>query len=164
MSLSRRFVALKVRADYYVSKIRVVGLGWTIRWIARRIAVEVIWVLLLPITVIAHVAGYRRVPIKVDRIGHLASEFDCFLKQRALGRLRERRWFVVAPEEKVSNACLLDYWKRHLPVVQEPWPATLLDAMGRHGLMTFSTALMAERSMRSPRPSLWLSAWSFPCR
>lgn len=74
-------------------------------------------------------------PIKTDRIGHLASEFDCFLKQLALGRLRERRWFVVAPRGKVSNACLLEYWKRYVPVVQDSWLATVLDALGRHGLM-----------------------------
>jgi putative glycosyltransferase (TIGR04372 family) len=137
VSLSKILVEPRVRIDYYVNKIRVVGLDWTFRWIARRIAIEVMWVVLLPITVIAHLAGYRRVPIYVERIGHFASEFDCFLKERALGRLPERRWFVVAPKEKVSNACLLDYWKRHVPVVQDPWLATLLNAMGRHGLMVF---------------------------
>jgi putative glycosyltransferase (TIGR04372 family) len=93
------------------------------------------WVVFLPITIIAHLAGYRRVPIYVERIGHLASEFDCFLKEHALGRLPERRWFVVAPRRKVANPCLLDYWKRHVSVIQSPWICAVLSAMGRHGLM-----------------------------
>ena len=135
MSLSRLLVEPRVRIDYYVNKIRVVGLGWTVRWIARRIAIEVMWVVFLPITIIAHLAGYRRVPIYVERIGHLASEFDCFLKEQALGRLPARRWFVVALHSKVANPCLLEYWKRHVPVLQNPWLCTLLAAMGRHGLM-----------------------------
>ncbi|MDO8793553.1 MAG: TIGR04372 family glycosyltransferase [Vicinamibacterales bacterium] len=137
MSSSRRFVALKVRVDYYVSKIRVVGIGWTLRWIVGRLATEVTWVLLLPITVIAHLAGYRRVTVKLDRIGHLASELDCFLKERALGRLPNKRWFVVAPPHKVANPCLLDYWRDHVAVVQSPWICAVLGAMGRHGLMEF---------------------------
>src|SRR2546428_240810 len=92
--LSKLLVEPRVRIDYYVNKIRVVGLGWTVRWIARLIAIEVLWVVLLPITVLTHLAGYRRVSIFVERIGHLASEFDGFLKERALGWLPTRRWFV----------------------------------------------------------------------
>ncbi len=137
MSLSKLPVVLRVRVDYYVNKIRVVGLGWTIRWLARRIAIEVMWVVLLPITVIAHLAGYRRVSIFVERIGHLASEFDCFLKERALGRLPERRWFVVAPHRKAANPSLLDYWKQHVSIIQSPWMCAVLSAMGRHGLMEY---------------------------
>lgn len=138
MSFSRRFIALKVRVDYYVSKIRVVGLGWTLRWIVGRLAAEATWVLLLPITVIAHLAGYRRVTVKLDRIGHLASEFDCFLKERALGRLPQKRWFVVAPPHKVANPCLLDYWMDQVVIFQSPWICAVLGAMGRHGLMEFN--------------------------
>jgi putative glycosyltransferase (TIGR04372 family) len=135
VSLSARLRELRVRVDYYASKIRVVGIGWTLRWIARRLAIELTWVALLPVTAIAHLAGYRRVPINVERIGHLASEFDCFLKERALGRLPERRWFVVAPERKVANASLLRYWKAHVAILQRPWLCWVLSAMGRHGLM-----------------------------
>jgi putative glycosyltransferase (TIGR04372 family) len=137
VSFSRRFVALKVRSGYYVSKIRVVGLGWTFRWIIGRLAAEAAWILLLPVTVIAHLAGYRRVTVKLDRIGHLASEFDCFLKERTLGRLPKRRWFVVAPRHKVANPCLLDYWMDHVAIVQSPWICAVLSAMGRHGLMEY---------------------------
>src|SRR5439155_24954427 len=121
LSLSKLLVEPRVRIDYYVNKIRIVGLGWTVRWIARRIAVEIMWVVLLPITVLAHLAGYRRVSIFVERVGHLASEFDGFLKERALGWLPTRRWFVVAPRRAVANPCLLDYWKRHVSIIQSPW-------------------------------------------
>ena len=102
---------------------------------ARRIILEVIWVAMLPISLLAHLAGYRRVPIKIDRIGHLASEFDCFLKELKLGRRPRRRWFVVASRGQVANACLLEYWKLHVAVVQQPVIALLLEAMARHGVM-----------------------------
>src|SRR5947208_13634358 len=134
LSLSNLIVEPRVRIDYYVNKIRIVGLGWTVRWIARRIAVEIMWVGLLPITVLAHLAGYRRVSIFVERIGHLASEFDGFLKERALGWLPTRRWFVVAPRQSVANPCLLDYWSRHVLIIQRPWLAAVLGGMGPRGV------------------------------
>jgi putative glycosyltransferase (TIGR04372 family) len=140
VSLTKKFVGLRVRFGYYIDKIRVVGPGWAIRWMARRIAAELIWVVLLPITVIAHLAGYRKVPIKVDRIGHLAAEFDCFLKERALGHLPARKWFVLAPVAHSANASLLDYWKRHVPVIRNIWACAILDSMGRHGLMEFNVS------------------------
>jgi putative glycosyltransferase (TIGR04372 family) len=137
VSFSRQLIRLKVRVDYYVCKIRVVGIGWTLRWIVSRLVGEVAWLLLLPITVIGHLAGYRRVTVKLDRIGHLASEFDCFLKERALGRLPRRKWFVLAPPHKVANPCLLDYWMDQIAVVQSPRICAVLGAMGRHGMMEF---------------------------
>jgi len=138
VSLSQEFVGLRVRFGYYVDKIRVVGLAWTLRWVARRLAAEVTWVLLLPVTLVAHLAGYRRVTVKLDRIGHLASEFDCFLKERALGRLPRKRWFVAAPPYAVANPCLLDYWRDQVAIVRNPWLCAVLGAMGRHGLMEFN--------------------------
>ncbi|MBX9963563.1 MAG: TIGR04372 family glycosyltransferase [Burkholderiales bacterium] len=121
--------------DYYVRKIRVVGLGWTVRWLVRRFLLEVLWVALLPLTVVGHLLGYRRVPINVRRIGHLACEFDALLKEQGLGRLPVRKWFVVAPEGLATNPCLLDYWRRLVPVVRRRGLGLLLEAMGRHGLM-----------------------------
>ena len=138
MSFSRQLIRLKVRVDYYVSKIRVVGIAWTLRWIVNRLVGEVAWLLLLPITVIGHLAGYRRVALWPDRIGHLASEFDCFLKERALGRLPRRKWFVLAPPHKVANPCLLDYWMDQVAIVQSPGICAVLGAMGRHGTMEFN--------------------------
>lgn len=38
MSLSQKFVGLRIGFWYYVDKIRVVGLAWKIRWMARRVA------------------------------------------------------------------------------------------------------------------------------
>jgi putative glycosyltransferase (TIGR04372 family) len=135
MSAASRFVQARVMFDYYVKKIRVVGLAWTARWIARRLALEVLWLALLPATLVAHLLGYRRVPVNVRRIGHLACEFDALLKEQQLGSLHARKWFVLAPQGDVSNPCLLDYWAQLVPVVRRPWQCLLLESMGRHGLM-----------------------------
>ena len=135
MSLPLPLVRLRVHLGYYVSKIKVVGLGWTLRWLARRIGLEILWLALLPVTLGGHAAGFRRVSIYPDRIGHLASEFDCFLKERLLGRLPERKWFILAPPKRVSNPCLLDYFRGHLPVIENRWACLVLQGMARHGLM-----------------------------
>lgn len=125
----------KALASYYVYKIRKAGLGWTVRWLARRAAEEIAWVFLLPITVVLHLAGFRRVPITVFRLGHLASEVDAFLKEKSLGRLPDRRWFILAPAGGVANCCLLDYWREYVPVVTARWKCAILSAMSRHRLM-----------------------------
>jgi hypothetical protein len=146
MSAASRFVQARVMFDYYVKKIRVVGLAWTARWIARRLALEVLWLALLPATLVAHLLGYRRVPMNVRRIGHLACEFDALLKEQQLGSLHARKWFVLAPQGDVCNPCLLDYWAQLVPVVRRPWQCLLLESMGRHGLMM----LDSDRCMGMP--------------
>lgn len=51
------------------------------------------------------------------RIGHLAAEFDCYLKEVELGS-RPRVTAVVLLPKKVANDCLLQYWEARLPVVR----------------------------------------------
>ena len=52
-----------------------------------------------------------------DRIGHLAAEFDCFLKEMELGlRPRVRPVCLLSPAD-VANACLLEYWEEQIRVV-----------------------------------------------
>jgi putative glycosyltransferase (TIGR04372 family) len=90
-----------------------------------------IWVALLPITILLHLAGYRRLTVITGRIGHLAAEVDCFLKARALGELPTRRWFLLAPRQEVANTHLLDYWRGRVPVISHPGLCLLLGAMSR---------------------------------
>jgi len=114
-------------------------------WLAGRLLVgsarAIGWVVLLPATLILHLAGWRRVLVFTDRIGHLAAEVDCFLKAKALGELPARRWFILAPPHRVSNRTLLEYWKPHIRVVTSPWLCTVLGAMSRWpGLMSLDAS------------------------
>jgi putative glycosyltransferase (TIGR04372 family) len=90
-----------------------------------------LWLLLLPLTLILHGLGYRRLTVITGRIGHLAAEVDCFLKAQALGELPVRRWFLLAPSGQVANAHLMTYWRQRLPVVTHPVACLLLGTMSR---------------------------------
>lgn len=121
---------------YYVSKIQKMGLLAFLKWTSRFILSEMAWVLLFPFALVGHILGYRRVPVHVARIGHLASEVDAFLKDRTMGNLGQKRWFLLAPPNQISNLALLEYWKDHLPIIPNPWKCAILSAMTKHGLMS----------------------------
>ena len=52
------------------------------------------------------------------RIGHLASELDAFLKERALGRQPWYLGVLLCPEGTAANEALLDYWGRYIWIVR----------------------------------------------
>lgn len=120
------------RLGIFIDGARQSGLMVTL---ARRIVLTggafCLWLLLLPLTLILHVMGYRRLTVITGRIGHLTAEVDCFLKAQALGELPVRRWFLLAPPGQVANAHLMTYWRKRLPVVTHPVTCLLLGVMSR---------------------------------
>jgi putative glycosyltransferase (TIGR04372 family) len=102
---------------------------------ARELACLVVWVIALPVTLLLHAAGLRRLTVITQHIGHLGGEMDCFVKSRRLGDLPERRWFLLAPDGKVANHHLLDYWRNHVTTQSQPAACFLLHAMSRWLLM-----------------------------
>lgn len=117
--LFTRFRHIAVRA-------RDEGLAWTAAQTFLRVLRLLFWLALLPASALLHLAGWRRLPVLTSRIGHLASEPDCFLKLAALGHLPPRRWFVAAAPADVANDHLLDYWRPHIRVVSQPALAAVL--------------------------------------
>jgi putative glycosyltransferase (TIGR04372 family) len=107
----------------------------------------VLWFILLPLTFALHLAGYRRVTVFTDRIGHLALEPDCLLKEQALGLIPKRRWFILAPPGRVANRHLLGYWKPFIRVHEDRIACFLLASMSMWGLMRYdiSRYLLAAR-------------------
>jgi len=126
-----------VRWMYAVNRARDQGLWWTAKEVAARAGLWVVWLCLVPLTWPLHVAGFRRLPILTQRIGHLAAEVDCFLKMVRLGEIdcSGKRFFILAPESKVANACLMDYWREQINVVSHPVACWLLGLMTRGPLM-----------------------------
>jgi putative glycosyltransferase (TIGR04372 family) len=98
-------------------------------------ASALVWLVLLPLTLGLHAAGFRRLTVLTGRIGHLAAEPDAFLKALALGMVPPGRYFLSAPANAVANETMLAYWAAHLPVVRGRIPAWILAAMSRWGLM-----------------------------
>lgn len=96
------------------------------------IGTAAIWATLLPVTIILHLAGYRRLNVLCGRIGHLAAEVDTFLKERELGAFpSHRRYFLAIPADQVANRHMLGYWGQHLPVISHPLLARFVHAMSR---------------------------------
>lgn len=126
-----KIAARRDRLRYAWSRARAEGFAWTARELARRTAFVPAWLILLPFTLLLYWAGYRRVAVITERIGHLAAEIDCLLKLRALGRLPARRFFVLAPPDRTANACLVDYWRERMTVISRPALCSVLDVMSR---------------------------------
>lgn len=94
-----------------------------------------IGLLMLPLTVLLHLAGFRRVTVFAERVGHLALEPDCLLKEQALGLVPKRKWILLAPRGRVANEHLLAYWEPHLRVVRNRAACFLIASQSRWGLM-----------------------------
>jgi hypothetical protein len=97
----------------------------------------IVWLCLVPVCLPLHLLGFRRLPILTQRIGHLAAEVDCFLKKIQLGQIdiAGKYFFVLAPNNKVANSCLLNYWREHVTVVSDPALCWILGFMSRGPLM-----------------------------
>ncbi len=141
MNLSGAIAHATAKAQFYREQWRRQGTGWVVTRLIRRAIAMVAWLVLLPMTLVMHWIGYRRVTVFTDRIGHLAAEIDGFLKEKALGKLPARRWFVLAPPHRVSNRHLLDYWRPHIAVVTSPILCAVLGAMTKwRELMVFDVS------------------------
>jgi putative glycosyltransferase (TIGR04372 family) len=131
--MSQRQLAARLRAR--LERAGHEGIGRTAIQLLALAVSAAVWLSLLPLTLLLHLAGFRRLGVLVGRIGHLAAEPDSFLKARALGQVPPARYFIVAPHGAVANETLLTYWQPFIPVVRGRALAWLLLAMSRWLLM-----------------------------
>lgn len=125
-SHSRFFVRGQVLAAVVSKKLKDEGAAALVRRVLRRGVRELGWLLCLPLAALLHLAGVRRLDVRVEHIGHLAEELNTLLKDVKLGQVRRDFWFVLAPPDKVSNQHLLNYWAEHVRVVRQPLLCALL--------------------------------------
>ncbi len=116
------------------------GFAWTLKRLLTRALGFAVWLVLLPVTMVLHLLGYRHVTIFTERIGHFALEPDCLLKEQAMGKIARRRWILLAPAKGVSNEHLLAYWSPHFRVVRNELACFVLASMSGAGLMRFDAA------------------------
>jgi len=126
-----------VRLKYAFNRAKDQGVWWTAKEVSLRAVLWLLWLCLVPVSLPLHLAGLRRLPILTQRIGHLAAELDCFIKKVQLGQIdnKGKYFFVLAPDNKVSNLCLLDYWRDYIIVVKHPALCWALSLMTRGPLM-----------------------------
>src|SRR5262245_15161039 len=84
-------------------------------------------------------AGVRFLDVCLPRLGHLACEVDCYVKEERLGRRPRQRGVILAPPAvPVANRCLLDYWSRYVRVVRSPGWCRFLTPFAAHPRLRFS--------------------------
>jgi putative glycosyltransferase (TIGR04372 family) len=76
----------------------------------------------------------------IERIGHLTSEPDCFIKDHLLKIGALSPSIMLAPRGKVANQALVRYWSKYLVVIQNPVAVYLLKPFQKHPLTKFSTS------------------------
>lgn len=128
---------IRLRLSFEIRRIQNKGVVYIFhKSVAKLIGVG-LWFILLPLTVLLHLAGYRRVTVFTDRIGHLALEPDCLLKEQALGHIKKRKWILLAPPNRTANEHLLNYWQPHFTIIRHPLLCYLIRSMSQWLLMRY---------------------------
>jgi putative glycosyltransferase (TIGR04372 family) len=125
----------KHRLTFEVNRLRKLPLPILASKALLKLSGLVLGTALLPVSAFLHFKGYRHVTVFTDRIGHLALEPDCLLKEQALGHLPHRKWIMLAPPGRVANEHLLTYWQTHFLIVRSRAISYLIASMSRWGLM-----------------------------
>lgn len=82
----------------------------------------------------------RFLPVKIERIGHLCIEPDCFIKEGIL-KLRPRyRAIILAATTRAANNDLVQYWKQYFKIIQSPLLCALLWPIASQRLIQYSVA------------------------
>jgi putative glycosyltransferase (TIGR04372 family) len=114
-----------------LGKLQKLGFKWLLKEVSSRGLKEMGWLLLLPLAILLHFLGFRRVPVLVQHIGHLTSEPDTFIKAQQLGFVPPGKYFMVASSRRVANAHLLTYWRQYLKVFTQPVVCIFLEMLTR---------------------------------
>ena len=126
-----------------ISSYGVFGIAWRL---AKKILGFFLGVLLLPVSIILYFAGIRRLCIFSDRIGHLAIEPDTLLKAQQLGLIKPRRWFVLAPEHRIANKHMMQYWEQYFTVYRSTLSCFFLDCLSKWPFMRYEAAHFINNS------------------
>lgn len=90
--------------------------------LVRSIGSKVSTILLAPFAGLLAALGMRFARISnPGRIGHMAAEMDCFLKERALGLIPDHRPVLLLERRRAGNRALLDIFRGHMPVWDKRW-------------------------------------------
>lgn len=101
-----------------------------------KICFSLIALFLQPLAVILHLLNFRTVNFFTERIGHLAIEPDCLLKELYLGKIKKRKWLFLKHNRIIANEHLLNYWIQNFKVIDNSLLCYLLNAASSLGLIS----------------------------
>lgn len=107
------------------NSIRYRGFSWFLRRAAFRLFSPPLWLLYWLPSWFLYLARVRFLDVFMERIGHLAMEPDCYIKEGILG-MRPQYFGVLLAARPVANRHFLNYWRKHIRVVTSPIGRTLL--------------------------------------
>lgn len=126
------------------------------RWMRRVLRL----IFLGPIAGLMAACGLRFIIISnPDRIGHLAGEVDCFLKERALGLIPHTNPVLLLRRKKAANTALLDLYKGQLTVWDRTWQRVLFSQFARFEMLRVPlgrpVVALKESAYHSQITALW---------
>ena len=133
--INNRFTVFEMYFSTLLINLHKKGINWVAKRLIIRALIEISWFILLPISIILHFAGFRRLPVRIEHIGHLATEIDTFIKARNLGLISEKYYFVLAPYNKVSNHHLLNYWRGFVKIITNEYTCQFLSILAHRYFM-----------------------------
>lgn len=110
------------------------------RWALAWLLIWAVMLLLTPLAIIGRLVGLRFLGFNHRRIGHLAVEPDCFVKEQALGLHRGIIPIACAPITQVGNPALLECWKPRIRWITRPWLCAVLKPLEWHPLLAFDVS------------------------
>ena len=113
----------------------------------------------LPFTTIFHLYGYRYITAFTDRIGHLALEPDCLLKEQALGKIRKKKWILLSPNHRTANNHLVSYWSNYIIVIRNPIICFFVKSMGFGCLMRTDISHYIRRESNAQKAYTVFAEW-----
>jgi putative glycosyltransferase (TIGR04372 family) len=118
-------------------QVRERGPRWAIQKAFSTLIVLVLRVVAFVPALMLRIIGFRFLPIHTQRIGHLAIEPDCYLKEEALGLHPQYRACFCAPAHLSANGHLVEYWRSFFTVVRSRALCWLLKPLSEHPLLRF---------------------------
>lgn len=107
-----------------------------LRAFLRRIAA---WSGHVPALLLAR-SNIRFLPVRTDRVGHLAIDPDCFVKEGLLGMRAPQRAILCAPGANAANAWLAEAWRKYMWVVRSRWLCLALKPLSMQPCLQFDVA------------------------
>ena len=111
-----------------------------LRWLLLWVFMWGIIFIVTPVALIGRLIGIRFLSINYKRIGHLAVEPDCFVKEKILGLHQKIIPCVCAPENLICNHAFLECWSQHIHWITNPMLCVLLKAFEWHPLLAFDVS------------------------
>jgi putative glycosyltransferase (TIGR04372 family) len=126
-----------VSPSFYRAKLRERGLSWVLGRIATKLLRWLVIILFFPVASVLRLLRVRFVFIVASRIGHLAVEPDCYIKEGLLGTRSRYRDLACVSRKEAANAHLLGYWQQYLRIVTSPTACWLLKPFSLQRVLRF---------------------------